>query len=222
VAIAFNARATMPVFDAADIIQNTTTALKAVQQYAQMVENYQLQLQQYANMVRNTIAPVAQIYSQATGTMNAVMGATKVFSNGSPLQNTLNMFESPNYWLTASPNSYTWQTGGLNLQKQTNDAMIKGIIAQQQQITQDAENLEKLQSQASTADGQMKAMMAAAQLAALENQQLLQIRTLLTTEQQAAVATAATTANQQSMQQSATKQLFYSPNNFTDHQGWKP
>jgi P-type conjugative transfer protein TrbJ len=215
-------RATLPVIDYGAIAQAIQQTLKQVQQYAQQVQSYQLQLTQYANMVKNTVAPVSQIYSQAQSTMQSVMNATKVFSNGSQLQNTLNQFQSPNYWLTASPSQYTWQTGGLNLQKQSNDAMIRGIVQQQDQITQDAANLQRLQAQAGSADGQMKAMMAAAQLAALENQQLLQIRALLTTEQQAAAARAGTTSNRESMQQSATQQLFYSPNTFEDHQEWHP
>jgi type IV secretion system protein TrbJ len=89
-------------------------------------------------------------------------------------------------------------------------------------IQQDAVTLQSLQSQAGSADGQMKALSAANQLAALEQQQLLQIRALLVTEQQALVARNATNANREAMQQSATQQLFSSPSNFTDHQGWKP
>jgi len=60
------------------------------------------------------------------------------------------------------------------------------------------------------------------QLAALEQKQLLQIRQLLLQEQQVLAAHSSTTANTQAMQQSATQQLFYSPNTFTDHQGWHP
>ena len=48
---------------------------------------------------------------------------------------------------------------------------MKGIVAQQAQIRADAATLERLQSQASTADGQMAALMAANQLAALQQEQ---------------------------------------------------
>jgi hypothetical protein len=37
--------------------------------------------------------------------------------------------------------------------------MVQGIVQQQAQIRADAANLERLQSQAGSADGQMKAMM---------------------------------------------------------------
>ena len=61
---------------------------------------------------------------------------------------------------------------------------MKGIVQQQAQIRADAATLGRLQAQASGADGQMKALMAANQLAALQQEQLLQIRELLLQEQQ--------------------------------------
>jgi hypothetical protein len=39
-----------------------------------------------------------------------------------------NQFQNVNYWLTASPNAYQFQTTGSALQKQSNDAMVKGIV----------------------------------------------------------------------------------------------
>ena len=65
---------------------------------------------------------------------------------------------------------------------------MKGIVQQQAQIRADAATLGRLQAQASGADGQMKALMAANQLAALQQEQLLQIRELLLQEQQALAA----------------------------------
>ena len=82
----------VPVLDASNLIQNTTTALKQVPAYAQMVQSYQLQMQQYANMVKNTVAPVAQIWQTAQGTMNSVMGTVNMFQNGSQLQGYLSQF----------------------------------------------------------------------------------------------------------------------------------
>ena len=62
-----------------------------------------------------------------------------------------------------------------------------------------------------TADGQMKALMAANQLAALQQEQLLQIRALLVAEQQALAARNATLANDEAMREAATKQFFNVP-----------
>lgn len=212
----------IPVIDYSNLVQNTTTALKQVAAYAQQVQQYQLQLQQYANQVRNTVAPVAQVWQAAQSTMNGVMGTVGMFQNGSALQGYLNQFQNVNYWLSASPNSYSYQTAGSIAQKQANDAMVKGIVAQQAQIRADAATLERLQSQASTADGQMKALYAANQLAALQQEQLLQIRALLVQEQQALAARGQTLANDEAMREAATKKFFDVPIITINHTGWTP
>ena len=197
--------------DPLNMIENTMTALHQVSAYAQQVQQYQLQLQQYANQVKNTVALVAQVWQAAQSTMNSVMGTVGMFQNGSALQSYLNQFQNVNYWLSASPNSYTYQTAGSIAQKQANDALVKGIVAQQAQIQKDAATLQQLQSQASTADGQMKALMAANQLAALQQEQLLQIRELLLQEQQALAARNQTLANDEAMREAATKKFFDVP-----------
>jgi type IV secretion system protein TrbJ len=211
---------TMPVIDYSNLTQNITTALHQVSAYAQQVQQYQLQLQQYANQVRNTAAPVAQVWQQAQQAMNGVMGTAGMFQNGSALQSYLNQFQNVNYWLSAPPGNYTYQTAGSVAQKQANDALVKGIVAQQAQIQKDAATLEQLQSQASTADGQMKALMAANQLAALQQEQLLQIRALLVQEQQALAARNQTLANDEAMREAATKNFFNVPLIKLNNTGW--
>ena len=212
----------IPVIDASNLTQNTVTALKQVAAYAQQVQQYQLQLQQYANQVRNTVAPAAQVWQQAQQTMNGVLGTVGMFQNGSALQSYLNQFQNVNYWLSAPPGNYTYQTAGSVAQKQANDALVKGIVAQQAQIQKDAATLQQLQSQASTADGQMKALMAANQLAALQQEQLLQIRELLLQEQQALAARNATLANDEAMREAATKKFFDVPLINLTNTGWAP
>ena len=212
----------IPVIDASNLTQNTVTALKQVAAYAQQVQQYQLQLQQYANQVRNTVAPAAQVWQQAQQTMNGVLGTVGMFQNGSALQSYLNQFQNVNYWLSAPPGNYTYQTAGSVAQKQANDALVKGIVAQQAQIQKDAATLQQLQSQASTADGQMKALMAANQLAALQQEQLLQIRELLLQEQQALAARNATLANDEAMREAATKKFFGVPLINLTNTGWTP
>ena len=98
--------------------------------------------------------------------------------------------------------------------------MVKGIVQQQAQIQADAANLQRLQSQAGSADGQMKALMAANELAALQQEQLLQIRALLVQEQQALAARNATLANDEAMREAATKQFFNVPLIKLNTTGW--
>ena len=219
-ALPISSPGTMPVIDYSNLTQNITTALHQVSAYAQQVQQYQLQLQQYANQVRNTAAPVAQVWQQAQQAMNGVMGTAGMFQNGSALQSYLNQFQNVNYWLSAPPGNYTYQTAGSVAQKQANDALVKGIVAQQAQIQKDAATLEQLQSQASTADGQMKALMAANQLAALQQEQLLQIRALLVQEQQTLAARNQTLANDEAMREAATKNFFNVPLIKLNNTGW--
>jgi P-type conjugative transfer protein TrbJ len=211
----------IPVIDFSNLTQNVVTAMKQVSAYAQQVQQYQLQLQQYENQLKNTLAPAAQVWQAAQSTMNSVMGTVNMFQGGqSQLQGYLNQFQNVNYWLSASPNSYTYQTAGSLAQKQANDAMVKGIVAQQAQIRADAATLERLQSQASTADGQMKALYAANQLAALQQEQLLQIRALLVQEQQALAARGQTLANDEAMREAETKKFFDIPLIKINQTGW--
>jgi type IV secretion system protein TrbJ len=222
-ALPISSPGTMPVIDYSNLTQNITTALHQVSAYAQQVQQYQLQLQQYANQVRNTVAPVAQVWQAAQGTMNSMMGTVNMFQGGqSQLQGYLNQFQNVNYWASAPPGNYTYQTAGSVAQKQANDALVKGIVAQQAQIQKDAATLQQLQSQASTADGQMKALMAANQLAALQQEQLLQIRELLLQEQQALAARNATLANDEAMREAATKKFFDVPLINLTNTGWAP
>jgi P-type conjugative transfer protein TrbJ len=212
----------IPVLDVSNLTQNIVTALHQVMAYTQQVSQYELQLQQYANQVKNTVAPVAQVWQAAQQTMNGVLGTVSMFQNGSQLQNYLNQYQNVNYWLAASPSAYTYQTAGSVAQKQANDAMVKGIVQQQAQIQADAASLERLQAQAGSADGQMKALMAANQLAALQQEQLLQIRELLLQEQQALAARNSTLANDEAMREAATKQFFNVPTINIPHTGWAP
>src|SRR5262245_51488360 len=138
-ALPISSPGTMPVIDYSNLTQNITTALHQVSAYAQQVQQYQLQLQQYANQLRNTMAPVAQVWQAAQGTMNGVLGTVNMFQGGqSQLQGYLNQFQNVNYWLSASPNAYTYQTAGSVAQKQANDAMVRGIVQQKAQIRADA------------------------------------------------------------------------------------
>ena len=221
-ALPLTSTGTMPVIDYSNLTQNITTALHQVSAYAKQVQQYQLQLEQYANEVKNTVAPAAQLWQEAQQTMNSVMGTVGMFQNGSALQNYLNQFQNVNYWLSASPSSYTYQTAGSVAQKQANDALVKGIVAQQQQIQKDAATLQQLESQASSADGQMKALVAANQLAALQQEQLLQIRELLLQEQQALAARQQTLANDEAMRQAATQKFYQTPLINVNAASWNP
>jgi P-type conjugative transfer protein TrbJ len=143
-----------------------------------------------------------------------------MFRSGSSLEGYLSQFRDVNYWLAASPNQYQYQTAGSVLQKQSNDGLLRQVVEEQDQIRADAANLERLQTQAGSADGQMKALVAANELAALQEKSLLEIRALLSTQQQALATRNATLSNDEAMKQAATQQYFRTQLGPQPHTGW--
>jgi P-type conjugative transfer protein TrbJ len=210
--MSYSVRATgMPVFDASALVQTTTTALNSVrhtllqvQQYAQQIQQYELQFKQYIEQVKQGLAPIAYVWQEAQQTVNDVMGTVSMFQGQSTqLQAYLSQFQSVEYWRNISPGDYQPQSAGSIAQKQANDALIKGIVLQQEQLKRDAATLEQLQSNAQGAEGQMQALQSANQLAALQSEQLMQIRALLIQEQQALAARQQTLANDEAQKQAA-------------------
>ena len=213
---------TIPVIDYSNLTQNITTALKSVAIYAQEVQQYQTQILQYKNQLLNTlgIAPALQVWQQSQAVMNQVTGLTSMFRNGSSLQNVLSQFQDPNYWLNTPVTSYPNQPPGGQAQWQANQVFFQGLAQQTQQIQTDAATLQRLQTTASGAQGQMQALQAANELAALEQQQLLQIRALLVQEQQSLAARNATSANSDAMHQAATQTYYGTQLAPEANQGW--
>ena len=85
-------------------------------------------------------------------------------------------------------------------EKRANDAMLKGIDKQQQNLKKDSEKLQVLQSQAQTAQGQKQALQAASQLSSNQAHQLLQIRGLLVAQQNAQAVRDAASVNKEAIQ----------------------
>lgn len=71
----------------------------------------------------------------------------------------------------------------------------------------DAANLRLLQSQATSAQGQMQAIQAANQFASAQNNQLLQIRSLLAAQAAAQATRAENVADREAMQAAASRQI---------------
>lgn len=205
------AQAGVPVIDYMNLPQNVTSAIEAVaqtlkqiEQYGTQIQQYQAQLQQYENQIQNTVAPAAYIWDQANGTINKLVQA----------QDMLNYYRnragSLNDYLAKYQNSSTYRGSPCyngsgctdtdhdamieqrqmtsDAQKHANDAMFRGLEQQQDNMQADARQLERLQAAASTADGQVKAIQYANQLASAQGNQLLQIRGLMIAQQNALAA----------------------------------
>ena len=219
------ANAGIPVADGLNLSQTTIGAMQAVAAVTKQIEQYQKQLEQYENMLVNTAAPAAYIWDEANLTI------TKLVQAQQTLQYYENQIGSIDAYLSKYGSVYTYRNsecfkaGGCSdagraairdrrafqsdAVNRTNADVIKTVGAQQATLNADANNLKRLQSQAGSADGQMKALQAANQLASAQTNQLLQLRALLTAQSQAAATLAQQQADRQS-QEDAASELFRS------------
>ncbi|MCS4511833.1 P-type conjugative transfer protein TrbJ [Xylophilus ampelinus] len=213
----------IPVIDAGNLTQNVMTAIESVAQTLKQIEQYQTQLQQYQNMLQNTMAPAAYIWDQAQSTINGLMNATNTLSYyknqlGS-LDSYINKFQDVNYYrsspcFTSAGCSDAERAALGNVatlasqsQKKANDALFKGLDQQQTNLTADAATLQRLQSSAQGATGQMQAIGYANQLASQQANQLLQIRGLLIAQQNAMATKMQADANKEAQTQAADEQF---------------
>ena len=217
--ISLNAKAGIPVIDGGNLTQNVLTAMESVAQTLKQIEQYQTQLQQYENMLQNTAAPTAYIWDQASQTMDRLRSAIDTLdyykrSLGS-IDGYLGKYQDVAYY-RASPcfsgagcSEAEWAAMNENRrlasesQKRANDALFKGLAQQQENMQADARQLERLQSAATTADGQVKAIQYANQLASHQSNQLLQIRGLMVAQQNALVVRMQAQADLEAKQQAA-------------------
>lgn len=195
----------IPVIDGGNLVQNIMSAMEAVAQTAKQIEQYQTQLQQYENMLQNTMAPAAYIWDQAQTTIDRLIAAQNTLayyeSQLGSLDRYLSKFQDIAYYRSSpcfngsggcTPAEEAAMAENRRLasesQKKANDALFQTISDQQKALRNDARTLERLQTAAQGASGQLQAIGYANQLASQQAHQLLQIRTMLTAQQNAEAA----------------------------------
>lgn len=217
------ASAQLVVIDPATVSQTTISAAQNVAQTLKQVQQYQTQLQQYENMLRNTAAPATQIWDQAQSTMTKLRGSIDTLSYykssvGSidsylaKFKNTAAYRASPCYSVNGcTPAQWAAMKDSENLgseaQKKATDALFRGLDQQQDAMMSDANQLQRLQSSAQGATGQMQAIGYANQLASHQANQLLQIRGLLIAQQNAMATRDQVLADREAKEAAAAAQL---------------
>lgn len=195
------ATAGIPVIDGANLAQSIMEVMESIAQTTQQIEQYRTQLEQYENQLINTTAPAYYIWDDATATIDGLMEAMDTLAYyetrlGS-LEAYLDQYQDLNHYAThpcairtctASEMASYSENDALasEANKNATDALFKTIDTQQRSLTTDARQLERLQSRAQTAQGQLEAVQYANQLASQQASQLLQIRALLLAQQTAA------------------------------------
>jgi P-type conjugative transfer protein TrbJ len=217
------AYAGIPVIDGANLTQTVMSAVENVAQTLKQIEQYRTQLQQYENMIQNTVAPAAYIWDQATSTMNQLRGAIDTLNyyknQAGSLDGYLSKFQDVSYYRSspcfnigctkAEFDAMKQASNKLNseAQKKANDALFKGLDKQQDAMESDARQLQRLQSSAQGATGQMQAIGFANQLASNQANQLLQIRGLLIAQQNAVATRNQVIADKEAQEAAAAENL---------------
>ncbi|MNQ78757.1 hypothetical protein D3C85_936780 [compost metagenome] len=167
-------------------------------------------------MLQNTAAPAAYIWDEANSTISKLVQAQDMLTyyqnKAGSLDAYLAKYQDASYY-RSSP---CFNGGGCTAesreamaenrrlanesQKEANAAMFKGLNQQQSNMQADARQLERIQAAATTADGQVKAIQYANQLASHQSNQLLQIRGLMVAQQNAMLAQQQADQNRQAVE----------------------
>nr|WP_254865038.1 P-type conjugative transfer protein TrbJ [Serratia marcescens] len=231
-----SAQAGIPVIDGTNIVQTTISAMEQVAAVQKQIEQYATQLQQYENMLQNTVAPAAYVWDKAQSTINGLMQSIDTLNSltnqAGSLDAYLGKFQDVSYYksspcFTSAGCSDTERAAlekarelGSQSQKAANDALFKGINDQQKNLQSDARQLERLQSQAQGAKGQMEAIGYANQLASQQANQLLQIRGLLIAQQNAVGAQLQAKADQDAREAAGSAQFWSGKPGKSSGKGW--
>ena len=105
-------------------------------------------------------------------------------------------------------------------QKKANDALPRGLESQQDAVQRDARNLERIQSAAQGAQGQMQALGYANQLASHQANPLLQLRGLMIAMYSARIARMRAVADREALRQAETNRLLQNRMRSSQPRSW--
>jgi P-type conjugative transfer protein TrbJ len=162
---------------------------------AKQIEQYRTQLQQYENQLINSRDPKELIWDQAQQTIEQLIEATDTLeyheNQLGSLQDYLDKYQDATHYRDSpcySPDGCSeaeWKALGeqrafaSTSQKRANDAAIRSLRQQRDNLEADAEQLERLQAEAGDAEGQLAAIGYGNQLASHQSNQLLQMRSMM-------------------------------------------
>ena len=205
-----------PVFDISNWFQNGKMMINQASELKNQIDQYNQQIAQYNVMIQNSKSLASYQWDNADSIINNLLEMTNTIDyykqEAGGMQGYLNKFQSAEYYQKLPCFSGSGKCSSAErkkiiqnkmsvsvAQKRANDAMLKGIDKQQQNLKKDSERLKRLQNQAQSADGQKQALQAASQLASHQTNQLLQIRSLMVAQQNAQAVRDASVANKEAI-----------------------
>lgn len=196
------------VYDGLNNIQTTISAMEDVTQTIKQAEQYKTQIDQFKDQVKNSANAANYIWDKSDSTLDNILKTVDAVSpmlEGQGLDQYLSGYKSLGDYTEAQQQECyknaacvaTHQTEIMEAQgqrstqqAQANQAAMRSVVAQQQQIRQDAQNLRRLQQTAQTANGRKAALDAGNMLASAQVDNLLKMREILNTQQQMQAAQA--------------------------------
>jgi P-type conjugative transfer protein TrbJ len=200
----------------ATIQEELISDAKQAQQYATQLNQYQTQLNQYANMVRNTVALPQQIWSNVSSDIyqvrNLANAASVLTGHSGTIMSRLSSAQGYAGQAAAFPanmgNQFTmWQQNLAN----ASNSLGRTLGLQQSQMTNDAALQQRIQAQSASATGQMQAIQAGNELAALTSKQLNEMQTTLTANAQLYATQTLNQADQTAQQNAALMMMTTAP-----------
>lgn len=222
----------IPVFDGANLTQNTMSAIESVAQtlqqtheYEQQVMQYVTQLQQLEDQIKNTAAPALYLWDQVESTMKKVQDLQSkiegLYSSMGDVDGYLSQLGTVDYWKGAA--FYDLQKGHstenlkelLNQEALVNEAqlkanedLIKTVEEQKSALSGEASHLSSLQSAAQAAGGRMEAIQSTNQFMAQQNSLLLNMKSVMLAQSQALGQALVKQQQDDAMRQAATEAFF--------------
>lgn len=196
------------VFDGINSSQTTVSAIENVAQTIKMAQQFKTQIQQWNDQRKNSANSSNYIWDKSDSTMEKILKTVDAVSpmlQGQGLDKYLEGYKTLRQYTSAEQREcfknaacvaahaaeiMEAQGQRSTQQAQANQAAMRSVVNQQQQIIQDAKNLRQLQRTAQTAEGRKAAIDAANMLASAQVDNLLKVREILNTQQQMQAAQA--------------------------------
>ncbi len=210
----------IPVFDYPNWVTNAKNWVELAAQTKNQISHYQSQLLHYKDIVSNAETNMKSLSSfewdNASQIIDKLVEQTDTLdrykAEAGSLEKHLERFQSSEFYLKGKCFNGSCTKAEMDkikqsrlqssvAEKRANDAMIRGIDAQQKQLKADSKTLRVLQQKAQSSEGQKQALQAAAQLASNQSHQLLQIRGLLMAQQNAEATRYASLSNKEAIKE---------------------
>ena len=172
----------IPTYDAVQDALSMKQLDQLIEQVTTLKSQLDTQIKQLEDMVNNSIAPAAWQIKEAQESLRKLNKLQEMINGyDSQFLGRIEQYKDPQYWIDNSSAAYEKKMQE-QAQKDRFDELGKRAEAMkeyQTKLQQESARLEDIQSSYAGAKGRMEALQYANELAAMQNQQLLEMRTFM-------------------------------------------